>query len=86
MRKSVVHADSFESELIAELVRQRFSYKVIHHYLKLCSLNHPKRDQSLRYHANKHDVSLTRARHDIHAVQRVAQSIPRQKERRVKHG
>lgn len=84
-KKQIITSDSFESELIAELVRQRFSYKVIHQYLKLMKMCHPKRDQSLRYHAVKHDVSLTSSRHDIHAVRATALQME-SPGKKVKHG
>lgn len=66
MRK--IKSDSFESHLVSDLVRGRYSYRAIWSFLRKMKSPCPKRPGSLRYHAERAGVSLTDSRNDLRDV------------------
>ena len=85
-KKRVITRDSFESELIAQLVALRYSYSVIHTYLKMSKMICTRRSESLRYHAVAHDVSLTASRNNLHALRAAVIEYQSSKREKVNRG
>lgn len=79
-----ISSDSFESEMIAALSRERFAGETIRKFMQTCGIDIGKVGV-VYYHARAHRVSMGDSRSDAFAIEIAAARVRRRIERRRRH-